>query len=142
MYHCWLRRESLLQYVSNVNLETHTIIHLRDIIWLHNTYKDWVIDRSRTSVSNENDVIELPTGIDIRQVYDDKDNVEVMDGNIVKKNKKVLRELKTLESWFNPQLSQAIEIFKEEQEVFLEKVNLVLFSTSKVHELQYADCKE
>jgi hypothetical protein len=115
-----------------LNLETHTIIHARDIIWINKTYKDWVIDRSRTSMSNEDAVIELPTGIDICQVYDNRDNVEVVDDNNVKTHEKVLLALKKLKCWFNPQARKTIDNCKEGQEIPLEQANLALCSTSKV----------
>jgi hypothetical protein len=117
-----------------LNLDTHTIINSRDIIWLNKTCKDWVIDRSNTSISNEYDVIELPSGINIRRVYDYKNNVEFMDGNNIKTNEKVLRVLKKLEGWFNPQARHAIDNHKEGQETSVEQVNLALFSTSKACE--------
>jgi hypothetical protein len=48
-----------------LDLTTNSIINSRDIIWLDKTYKEW--KQSKTTIFNvEDDIIELPTGVDRR----------------------------------------------------------------------------
>jgi hypothetical protein len=89
-----------------LKLETKAIIHSRDIIWLHKMHKDWVKEKSTTIASNENDPIELPIGMKNKRVKDKRTNVEIMLDERNDTNVKVFREMKKLESWFNPQANQ------------------------------------
>jgi hypothetical protein len=47
---------------------------------------------------------------------------------------KVFRDVKKLESWFNPQANKAVESYNHGREMTLDQVNLALYSTEIVKE--------
>jgi hypothetical protein len=49
-------------------------------------------------------------------------------------DKNVLKEMKKLENWFNPQAIRAIEDYNHGREITLDQVNSALFSTDFVKE--------
>ena len=111
-----------------LNLKTNAIINSRDIIWLKNMYTDWLKNKLMTKIDDEEDSIELPTG--------NKRNFASNDDEIDKKNKdeKVIRAMKKLESWFNPQATKVIEDHNHGREILLEQVNLALLTTNLMKE--------
>ena len=111
-----------------LNLKTNAIINSRDIIWLKNMYTDWLKNKLMTKIDDEEDSIELPTG--------NKRNFASNDDEIDKKNKdeKVIRAMKKLESWFNPQATKVIEDHNHGREILLEQVNLALLTTDFMKE--------
>jgi hypothetical protein len=44
-------------------------------------------------------------------------------------DKKVFRDMRKLESWFNPQATKAVEDYNHGRKTTLDQVNLALFST-------------
>jgi hypothetical protein len=114
-----------------LNLETKAIIHSRDIIWLHKMHKDWVKDKSIIIASNEDDPIELPIGMRTKRGKDIETNVEITPDERNDTNVKVFREMKKLESWFNPQAKRAVIDFKKEERFLL--IKLTLLSSLQLH---------
>jgi Reverse transcriptase (RNA-dependent DNA polymerase) len=106
-----------------LNLETNAIINSRDIIWLKKMHTDWLQNKLMTIVDEEEDGIELPTSINrnIVSVVDEK--------NKKNRDERVIRAMKKLESWFNPQATKVIENHDHGREILLEQVNLALFTT-------------
>jgi hypothetical protein len=98
---------------------------------LNKTYGEW--KSNNTTISTvEDDTIELPTSIDKRKLTtnatkDTEDEVNELD-------KKVLRAMKKLESWFNPQATKVVEDYNHGREITLDQVNLDLFSTEIIKE--------
>jgi hypothetical protein len=111
-----------------LNLETNAIINIIDIICLKKMYKDWLKNKLMTTIDEEEDAIELPTG-----------NKSKIVSNVVEKDKKstnetVIRAMKKLESWFNPQATKVLQDHNPGRETLLEHVNLALFTTNFVKE--------
>jgi hypothetical protein len=50
------------------------------------------------------------------------------------KSKKVFRDMKKLDSWFNPKVTRAVEDYNHEVEITLNQINLALFSTEFIKE--------
>jgi hypothetical protein len=88
-----------------LNLETNSIINSRDIIWLKKMHKDWLKNKLMMITEGE-DVVELPIGNEVKKIEEAVTNV---DEN-AKKNtsERIVREMKKLESWFNPQATKVI----------------------------------
>jgi hypothetical protein len=90
-----------------LNLTISSIINSRDIIWLNKTYREWKHDKA--TISNvEQETIELLTGIDKMKLTTNATKETEDENN--KLDKKVFREMKKLESWFNPLSIRAVEI--------------------------------
>jgi hypothetical protein len=113
-----------------LNLEANSVINSRDIIWLKKMHKDWL--KNKLMTITEEDVVELPIGNERNKVEEAVPNV---DENAKKnENERVIREMKRLESWFNPQATKFIEEYDCGREISLEQVNLALFTTVFIKE--------
>jgi hypothetical protein len=114
-----------------LNLTTNSIINSRDIIWLNKTYKEWK-DYKATISNVEDDTIELPTGVDEIKLTENATKETEDESN--KSDKKVFRDVRKLESWFNPEATKAVESYNHGREMTLDQVNLALFSTVMIEE--------
>jgi hypothetical protein len=76
--------------------------------------------------------VELPIRNEVKKI---EEAVPTVDEN-AKKNtsERVVREMKKLESWFNPQATKVIEDYDCGREISLEQVNLALFTTALIKE--------
>jgi FtsZ-interacting cell division protein YlmF len=110
-----------------LNLATNSIINSQDIIWLNKTYKEWKENKA-TIFNVEDDILELPTGVDKVKLTENSED----ESN--KSDKKVFRAMRKLESWFNPEATNAVEDYSHGREMTLDQVNLALFSTVTVKE--------
>jgi hypothetical protein len=59
-----------------LNLDTNAIIKSLDIIWLKKMHVDWLKNKSTTNLEEE-DILELPTGIESNKVEEEATNVDV-----------------------------------------------------------------
>jgi hypothetical protein len=110
-----------------LNLDTSAIIKSRDIIWLKKMHVDWLKNKLTTNLEEE-EVLELSTGNESNKVEEEATNVDV---DMKKKtNERIIREMRKLESWFNPQATKIIDDFDHGREIVLEQVNLSLLTTS------------
>jgi hypothetical protein len=112
---------SLKRCLQNAQHNNNPIINSQDIIWL------------KTTISTaKDDTIELPTDIDKRKFIANatKDaEEEVKDAY-----KKVFSAMRKLESWFNPQATNAVVDYNHGKEMTLDQVNLALLSTEIIKE--------
>jgi hypothetical protein len=107
-----------------LNLITNSIINSRDIIWLNKTCREW--KDNKAAISNVEDAtIELPTGVDEIKLTDNATKETEDEGN--KSDKKVFRAMRKLESWFNPEITKAVEDYSHGREMTLDQVNLAYF---------------
>jgi hypothetical protein len=116
---------------------------------------DWSKNKSTTKLEEE-DVLELPTGNESNKVKEEATNVDVdmkkkTNEKIVREMRKleslfnpqetkivdefergreVVREMRKLENWFNPQETKIVDEFERGREIVLEQVNLALLTTS------------
>jgi hypothetical protein len=85
-----------------------------------------------TTNLEEEDVLKLPTGNESNKV---KEEATIVDVDKKKKtNEKIVREMRKLESWFNPQATNIVDGFDRGREIVLEQVNLALLTTSFINE--------
>ena len=77
-------------------------------------------------------IVELPTSKEVMGTDKVTTNDQIVERN--DSNEKVIREMKKLESWFNPQATKTIEDYDRGREVSLEQVNMALFSAVFVKE--------
>jgi hypothetical protein len=99
-----------------LNLETNAIIESRDIIWLKTMHVDWLKFKSTTNLEEE-DVLELPTGNESNKVEEEATNIDVYKK---KTNERIFREMRKLESWFNPQTTKIVNEFDCGREIVLD----------------------
>jgi hypothetical protein len=114
-----------------LNLDTNAIIKSRDIIWLKKMHVDWLENKLTTNLEEE-DVLELPTGNESNKVEEEAANVDVDKKK--KTNEKIVREMRKLKSWFNPQTTNFVDEFDRGREIVLEQVSLALLNTSLTKE--------
>jgi hypothetical protein len=88
---------------------------------------DWSKNKSTTNLEEE-DVLEIPTGNESNKGEEKATNVDVDKKK--KTNEKIVREMRKLESWFNPQATRIVDEFDRGREIVLEQVNLALLTTS------------
>jgi hypothetical protein len=88
-------------------------------------------NKSTTNLEEE-DVLELPKGNESNKVEEEATNVDVYKKQ--KTNEKIVREMRKLESWFNPQATKIVDGFDRGREIVLEQVNLALLTTSLTKE--------
>jgi hypothetical protein len=108
-----------------LNLDTNSIIESRDIIWLKKMHVDWFKNKSTTKLEEE-DVLELSTCNESNKVKEEAAHVDVDKKK--KTNEKILREMRKLESWFNPQATKIVDELDHGREIVLEQVNLALLT--------------
>jgi hypothetical protein len=122
-----------------LNIEIEMIINSRVIIWLNEMHKDWIgtkvknqlIDDDDDDDDNEDaDVMELKMqlfneGQEASQAVTNQDDLKRM---------KLYRQLRQLESSFNPDAAQLVEQIEQGREISLDQVNLAVFSGIVINE--------
>jgi hypothetical protein len=92
---------------------------------------DWLKNKSTMNLEEE-DVLELPTGNESNKVEEEATHVNVNKKK--KTNEKIVREMRKLESWFNPQATKIVDELDRGREIVFEQVNLALLTTSLTKE--------
>jgi hypothetical protein len=113
-----------------LNLSTNSIILSCNIIWLKKSYKDWTSTKQSTFYEEQDNEVELPTGL--KGLENNKSIDKLVDGEENKSGTKVYRTLKKLESSFSPQANKAIGNYNHGREISLEQVNLALSTTNVI----------
>jgi hypothetical protein len=91
------------------------------------------MERNKATISNVEDyTIELPIGVNKVKLTKNSTNETEDESN--KLVKKVFRDMRKLESWFNPEATKAVEDYSHGREMTLDQVNLALFSMITVKE--------
>jgi hypothetical protein len=87
----------------HLNMNTRHVIKSRDIKWLHKTYEDWCV--------KEDPEIEKDDEIDNDDpiLANTKAQGTVEQDKKKDKGSKVIREMKKLQGWFNPDASRVVE---------------------------------
>ena len=86
-----------------LNMSTRHVIKSRDIKWLHKTYEDWCVKEDPESEKDD----EIDDDDSILANTKAKETVE--QDKKKDKGSKVIREMKKLQGWFNPDASRVIE---------------------------------
>jgi hypothetical protein len=79
---------------------------------------DKLKNKSTTNLEEE-DVLELPTGNESNKVKEEPINVDLDKKKNT--NEKIVREMRKLESWFNPQATRIVDEFDRGREIVLEQ---------------------
>jgi hypothetical protein len=111
-----------------LNLDTKSIIHSRDIIWLNEGYHDW-IDRKvsqKKEIDDEDD--DIITNSKIQEVSIVQDKLSSVQDQDELNKKKIYRGMRQLESSFNPEASTVLQNIEQGKEILLEQANVALFS--------------
>ena len=126
-----------------LNLETKKIINSRDIVWLGKSFKMW----SNSKLPNEK--VEVDEDYDdfvtepscVNQVNHDVEGMNQESALSEKSKDKVYRQLKQLESSFNPEASRIIENIEQGRDILLDQVNFAL-STASPSQIEPTDFDE
>jgi hypothetical protein len=112
------------------NIETKKIINSRDIIWMNKVYKDWKDqkDKKKNEVDDEDDVVEP------KIQAANKTQKEVQEEKVLDKQEraKVYRNLRQLESSFNPEAAKIVERIEQGREILLDHANFAFFGVGTV----------
>ena len=123
----------VIQHANNVyrmlNLKTKKIVNTRDVVWLGKCYKEWsnkkVASNERNLDEENEDFIENAVTLNPRLTDTEVDQVP---GEPEKGKDKLYRQMKLLESSFNPEASKIIENIEQGREIILNQANVALFS--------------
>jgi hypothetical protein len=125
-----------------LNLETDHVINSRVIKWLKLYHKDWINKSNQLErIANNDDDNNVIEPLMIREVNNGSESntnstqPEVTD----KSNLKIYRQMKRLESSFNPEASKIIDNFEQGREILLDSVNVALICGNVVKELKSFD---
>ena len=112
-----------------LNLKTKKIVNTRDVVWLGKCYKEWsnkkVASIERNLDEENEDFIENAVTSNPRLTDTEVDQVP---GEPEKGKDKLYRQMKLLESSFNPEASKIIENIEQGREIILNQANVALFS--------------
>jgi hypothetical protein len=113
-----------------LNIETKKIINSREIIWMNKVYKYWKDqkDNKKSEVDDEYDAVEP------KIQAANKTQKEVQEEKVLDEQKraKVYRNLRQLESKFNPEAANIVERIEQGREILLDHANFAFFGGGKV----------
>jgi hypothetical protein len=107
-----------------LNMETKKVINSRDIIWLNKVYKDWKVQKAKKMVEDDDD-----DAVEPKIQAASKSQEEVQEERVLdeQKSSKVYRNLRQLESSFNPEASNVVERIEQGREILLDHANFAFF---------------
>jgi Reverse transcriptase (RNA-dependent DNA polymerase) len=129
-----------------LNLETKKIIHSRDVVWLGESFNEW-FNYNSTSKNDSEYEDDAEFNERIKKLNRESDG-EVIDETKKREASldKVYRQMKILESSFNPEASKVMESsfnpeaskvmesIEQGREIFLDQVNVAMFSSASVYQ--------
>jgi hypothetical protein len=90
-----------------LNMKTNHVIKSRDVIWLNKTYGEWMKSKDHPKMT-EDDLSD--TEVDLDKHAEPKES-ESSDKRLeTAQNKKALKQISKLKSWFNPDPSRFMEV--------------------------------
>jgi hypothetical protein len=113
-----------------LNIETKKMINSRDIIWMNKVYKDWKDrkDKKKSEVDDDDDAVE-PKIQEANKTQMEVQEEEVLD---VQKRAKVYRNLRQLESSFNPEAAEILERIEQGRELLLDHANFAFIGVGTI----------
>ena len=116
-----------------LNIESEMIINSRDIIWLKEMHKDWIGRKAKNQLVDDDedtDIMEsknqlFKEGQEASQAVTNQDDLKRM---------KLYRQLRQLESSFNPDAAKLVEQIEQGKEIMLDQINLAFFSGIVINE--------
>jgi hypothetical protein len=113
-----------------LNIETKKIINSRDIIWINKVHKDWKDqkDNKKSEVDNDDDTVES------KIQAANKTQVEFQEEKVLDEQKraKFYRNLRQLESSFNPEAAKIVERIEKGREILIDHANFVFIGVGTV----------
>jgi hypothetical protein len=103
-----------------LNMETKYVINLQDIIWLNQMYNDWKVKKVKKSFEDNEGIVIEPKVNKINKVQEEVHVEKVLDEQ---KRAKAYRNLRQLESSFNPDASRIVERIEPGREILLDHAN-------------------
>jgi hypothetical protein len=114
-----------------LNLETEMIINSRNIIWLNQVHKEWILNKPNNQPNHDdNDGVEVM----IQSVNTNQHAPEDVKDRDELKRIKLYTHMRRLESSFNPDATQVVEQFEQGRELLLDQANVALFTGSVINE--------
>jgi hypothetical protein len=111
-----------------LNLDSKRIIHSRDIIWLERNFKTWSKSKVSTEkLDDDDDFIVKPTE---NPVVNSDISSNQQPALNERTKEKVHRQLKRLESSYNPEESTLIKNIEQGREILLDQASIALFNIS------------
>ena len=101
-----------------LNMSTRHVIKSRDIKWLHKTYEDWCVKEDPES--EKDDEIDDDDSI----LANTKAQETVEQDKKKDKGSKVIREMKKLQGWFNPDASRVVESSNSGREPIVDQADI------------------
>jgi hypothetical protein len=108
------------------NFNTKRIIHSRDVVWLGKSYKNWMI--TNVPSKEEYDDGYVHTIATFNQEANYPERIQVIQDKDQNIKSKVYRQLKQLESSFNPEASKIVKDIEQGRDIILDQANIALFS--------------
>jgi hypothetical protein len=104
-----------------LNIETKKIINSRDIVWMNKVYKDWKDqkDKKKSEVDYDDDAVE-PKIQAANKTQNEAQEEKFLDEQ---KRAKDYRNLRQLESSFNPEVAKIVERIEKGMEILLNHAN-------------------
>jgi hypothetical protein len=110
-----------------LNAKTRRIINSRDVTWLGKSFKNWSSTHPQSEKDNiDDDLVDLIIKPVERSQVNNEIQPEIKESTKIK----LYRQLKRLESSFNPEASKLIKNIEQRREIQLDQANFALFSAS------------
>jgi hypothetical protein len=109
-------------------MNTRHVIKSRDIKWLHKTYEDWCVKEDPES--EKDDEIDDDDSI----LANTKAQETVEQDKKKDKGSKVIREMKKLQGWFNPDASRVVESSNSGREPIVDQADIAFMTVEQPKE--------
>ena len=110
-----------------LNIESEIIINSRDIIWLKEMHKDWIGRKAKNQLVDDDEDTDIMESKN--QLFKEGQEASLAVTNQVDlKRMKLYRQLRQLESSFNPDAAKLVEQIEQGKEIMLDQINLAFFS--------------
>jgi hypothetical protein len=114
-----------------LNFETEMIINSHDIIWLNQVHKELILkEPNNQPIYDDEDGVELM----IQSVNKDQNAPEDVIDHVELKRISIYKQMRRLESSFNPDAAQVVEQFEQGREILFDQANVELFSGRIINE--------
>jgi hypothetical protein len=117
-----------------LNLDTKSIIQVRDILYLNESYHSWIekkVSQKKEIDDEDDDVI---ANSNIQEVKDGQDKLSSVQDQDELKKKKVYKAMRLLEGSFNPEAFTVLQNIEQGREILLEQANVALLSRISIDE--------
>jgi Reverse transcriptase (RNA-dependent DNA polymerase) len=114
-----------------LNLKTNHVIKSRDIIWSNKTYQEW-IKLKDNPIMTDDDLSD--TEVELNNHPEPQESDSSDKSIVTAQDKKALKQILNLKSWFNPDPSRFMEVQDSGRDLVVESANFVFNSLDLVEE--------